>query len=217
MKPFEWKSRDELPFILNNLGMTGVIAEVGVERAHFTRHLRDHWKGSLVVAVDKWEVNPKYPSCTRERHLQARDEAAANIKAAGAAVEIVNAWSLDAAKDIAERSSECQIKRLWKGGFDAVYLDADHSYSAVVADIEAWLPLVRSGGILCGHDFLEEPDGWFRQMDPVHAYPTQESAGPDSWPCGVHRAVYEKFPRDTVALTSPDSDGGFRSWAIIKP
>lgn len=38
---------------------------------------------------------------------------------------------------------------------DLVYLDADHSYEATVADIRAWKPLVKPGGILAGHDYSE--------------------------------------------------------------
>ena len=34
-----------------------------------------------------------------------------------------------------------------------VFIDADHSYAAVRADIAAWLPNVRPGGILAGHDY----------------------------------------------------------------
>ena len=36
---------------------------------------------------------------------------------------------------------------------DLVFLDAAHSYSAVMADIDAWAPVLKSGGILAGHDF----------------------------------------------------------------
>ena len=41
------------------------------------------------------------------------------------------------------------------GQLHAVFIDADHSEKAVRADITAWLPKVKSGGMLCGHDFDE--------------------------------------------------------------
>jgi predicted O-methyltransferase YrrM len=40
---------------------------------------------------------------------------------------------------------------------DFVFIDADHRYEAVLHDINLWRPKVRSGGLLCGHDFC---DGW---------------------------------------------------------
>lgn len=37
---------------------------------------------------------------------------------------------------------------------DLVYIDASHDYEDVVADVEAWLPVVRKGGVLFGDDYL---------------------------------------------------------------
>ena len=37
--------------------------------------------------------------------------------------------------------------------FDSVFLDASHHYADIVADILEWRPLLRPGGILCGHDY----------------------------------------------------------------
>jgi len=36
----------------------------------------------------------------------------------------------------------------------AAFIDADHSYPSVRGDIDAWLPKVKPGGIIAGHDFL---------------------------------------------------------------
>lgn len=34
-----------------------------------------------------------------------------------------------------------------------VYIDGQHHYEAVIADIKAWLPKVMVGGVLAGHDY----------------------------------------------------------------
>lgn len=36
---------------------------------------------------------------------------------------------------------------------DMVYVDGCHSYRAVAADIDAWWPHVKPGGIIAGHDY----------------------------------------------------------------
>jgi hypothetical protein len=36
---------------------------------------------------------------------------------------------------------------------DLVYIDASHGYRAVKQDIKEWLPKVRPGGYITGHDY----------------------------------------------------------------
>jgi len=44
----------------------------------------------------------------------------------------------------------------YKFRFDFVYIDAAHDYASVSADIQAWLPLVKVGGIIAGHDYMHD-------------------------------------------------------------
>jgi hypothetical protein len=68
---------------------------------------------------------------------------------------------------------------------DMVFIDGDHEYDSVIADIDAWLPKARK--LICGHDYT-----WDRHS----GYP------------GVKRAVDEKFgDRVTIA---PDT----AIWAV---
>jgi predicted O-methyltransferase YrrM len=55
-------------------------------------------------------------------------------------IEHINATSIEAAQQFED------------GSLDFVYLDGDHRYHGIKADIQAWLPKIAKGGYIGGHD-----------------------------------------------------------------
>jgi predicted O-methyltransferase YrrM len=54
---------------------------------------------------------------------------------------------------IIEEDSKTAHRHFPDGSFDFIFIDADHSYEGVRADITNYYPKVRKGGILAGHDY----------------------------------------------------------------
>lgn len=94
------------------------------------------------------------------------------------------------------------VDAAWRAGKgqpckDLVFIDANHTYDDVRADIRAWLPLVKPGGILAGHDY--SPDlfpGVVQAVDELLPMRT------------VHGVVWRvDVPAGGLILAAPDSKG----------
>jgi hypothetical protein len=83
---------------------------------------------------------------------------------------------------------------------DFVFIDGNHGYSFVKQDILAWLPKIKPGGVICGHDC----DACYVDLDPklraesdLHVeddyYENKDYPGPKSFHAGVVKAVHEVF------------------------
>lgn len=136
--------------ILSRLPKGKVIgAEIGVFTGALSEQLL-RWPDLELIMVDSWEANgAAYHSGSGDFHegLDA-DQQSGAMKAALAATErfadrrrVLQMRSVYAANDVDD------------GSLDFVFIDADHSYQGCKADIAAWLPKLKAGGLLCGHDY----------------------------------------------------------------
>ena len=97
-------------------------------------------------------------------------------------------------------SSTEMAEKFEDGSLDYVYIDADHRYQGVLADITAWYPKVKSGGFICGHDTYPSPGH-------------EKAHDAEEW--GVAKAVEEFFGGEieNIFLTA---EPYFMSWVYRK-
>lgn len=138
--------------ILEHLGEVErpVGAEIGVFAGDTSCRLLAAHPGLTLHMVDSWEGDgAAYSGDSGDWHATlSRDQQASYMRRAKAAVKfakdrarIMQARSADAAAHIADRS------------LDFVFIDADHSYDGCMADIKAWAPKLKPGGLMSGHDY----------------------------------------------------------------
>lgn len=136
------KQRKGLKELIAHLGVTSAtLVEVGSYAGESASIFLSSGRFATIHCVDPWDT----PGA--KLAMEAFDELAA--KAAGRVVKH-QARSVDAAQSFDDES------------VDVVYLDGDHSLTAVRADIRAWMPKLRPGGWLAGHDYYWEFPGVLR-------------------------------------------------------
>jgi predicted O-methyltransferase YrrM len=125
------------------------IAEVGLYAGTTARYLLKHCPSiKKYHGIDKYNAE-MYKGVTKVMYSGLDPETLAKCKA--------KAYSIrDRRFSIIDDYSTNASKRFKDGELDLVFIDADHTYKATKADIEAWLPKVRSGGMLVGHDYSLE-------------------------------------------------------------
>lgn len=150
------KHRDILGFVLNEMGLTGEMAEIGVCRGHYSKEVLSVWKGKRYHCIDPWRVQDASVYLETQQSAEDQESFYQGVVALAREDSRVNI--------IRELSPEAE-RHFTLNQLDCVYLDGNHCYKAVMADLDAWWPKVRIGGILGGHDFQNKTDeGWFCEV-----------------------------------------------------
>jgi len=126
-----WMSEEELDFLETKAKEMDSIVELGSYLGRSTVALANGCDG-MVWAIDSWEGSKGLVMDGTE-YKQFRE----NTKC------YVNIGTI--VGDSLEQGSK------WKGKADMVFIDADHTYEAVKADIKMWKPKAKK--LICGHDY----------------------------------------------------------------
>lgn len=172
-----------ISWINDRFGGVAKIAEIGVLRGEYAEHILKLIRNPTLTLVDNWDPANNSPYFMENPEELVSGEALVHRKFDGNPnVGIIKNDSVGAAKLI----PDCSL--------DWVYIDANHAYEAVMADIRAWYPKVKIGGVISGHDF--KPD----------------KSNPDCKTFGIDKAVKKVFGKDFF-LTGEET---YKSWFHVK-
>lgn len=118
-------------------------AEIGTADGRCTSHVLTLSNRLHMLTVDPWAPQPGHngPEDWADwPHTQHEALARQRLQPFGLRCQIFKGYSIEAAATAQD------------GSLDFVFLDGDHSEEGVRADIAAWRPKIRRGGMLLGHD-----------------------------------------------------------------
>lgn len=174
---------------------TGHAVEIGVFRGAFAANNLRQWMGHY-TAVDAWAYRPTDPGdknfagtrINQRNKDMAWAQMLKSVQGDNRRITLIQSLSHDGAKLFNDSH------------FDWIYVDALHTFEAVLTDLRAWWPKLRAGGLLSGDDYGDIVDTEFvtRQryvrMLKVPAQADIPYRVENSW--GVIRAV-QSFARET--------------------
>jgi len=138
-------NRSMFPRFLVNQGYK-VGVEIGVEQAHFLLRLAN--VGLKVTGVDPWHHYDGYRNKDYQERIDGYYEDAKEKVKDLNNVTLMRKTSMEAAEEFKN------------GSLDFVYIDGNHAFEYVAADIATWTKKVRKGGIIAGHDYASQRRGW---------------------------------------------------------
>jgi len=143
--------RKDIPAWLKACGY-GRLAEVGVREGDHLKTWADPTV-RLLIGVDLWANDGVLSHNDKSFSQERMDEMFNSLRRWGDA----QTFDVQLLRGPSARMAEC----ICREELDFVYIDADHTYEAVKADIAAWWPKVRVGGTIGGHDYVKRtlPNG----------------------------------------------------------
>lgn len=148
--PYDWVSTRGLAPYIKRLDEKLVGLEIGTCRAESTAYLLEKCPNVIkLYTIDPYKGYQDWNGeITQEVVDKFRTVAQKNLKQYGDRVQMIRETSSDAVSKI-----RTILNSQDDTPFDFIFIDGDHSYEATFADCEAYYPLLKKGGMFCGHDY----------------------------------------------------------------
>jgi predicted O-methyltransferase YrrM len=160
----EGHSVDILPWMVEiapRIPQGGTYIEVGVYKGRSFRFMREMRPDLAMIAIDPWT-----------------DASVAASGGEGWRVAVEFSRNMSGTQYAAIHGT-LATAGLHEHGADLIFLDGDHNYPGVRADILSAKPLLKSGGILAGHDYAGDNGVCQAVRELVPGYQVSDWDGPD--------------------------------------
>lgn len=146
-----WMHETELYWLATMARHAKLIVEVGSWKGRSTKAIAYSTSG-LVIAVDSWRGAKNPLDVTA---VEARERGSETL------YKVFQSNLLDEIKSgkvttiWAESSvAAAHLEPILHGRkVDMIFIDGDHEYESVKTDIQTFLPYLKEGGLICGHDY----------------------------------------------------------------
>lgn len=172
-------NRRQLAELFADLGLDRG-AEIGTAEGLFAETLLKANPRLRLFCIDAWQTHVGYRDYTIQNTLDDLYEKAKTRLGRYEGVSLIRKFSVEAAKDFED------------GELDFVFLDCNHRFEFVVADIAAWLPKLRVGSLLAGHDYSHPKGKQFGVVEAVTGWTKAYSIAPWFVLKGEYEAVGDR-------------------------
>lgn len=183
--------------LLEKYSLLNCGAEIGVWKGKTSQHLLHTFPELKLFLVDPYKPLKKYNARTCKFETLEDGDAMYNRL-----VKYFHEQFGDRAIWLRKKSKKA-AKEVENKSLDFVFIDGNHAYEYVKQDIELWLPKVREGGIISGHDILKNDV----QQAAIEVLGEITREGKNVWYKIVPERQYIPFVQErlTVQVISPDS------------
>ncbi len=151
----QWSRNRARENLLRSMPKHSVCAEIGVWQGEFSQQILDIVAPRKLVLIDPWAYEE---SDAAQWHGGMQGHATSQGGMDAVYEDVAKRFGTLPNVSIIRDFSSGPVSLFSDESFDWVYIDGNHSFDYVMADLQAYLPKVKSKGFVTGDDYFWAPD-----------------------------------------------------------
>jgi hypothetical protein len=180
--------------LIRQYANTGIGAEIGVYQGDTSRHILSATDTRMLFMVDQYVSDYD----TTQWMYSTKHDVHGNPDADYEKVRDFFHEQFPNRHTLIRQSSEAAALE-FDVELDFVFVDANHTYEHVLADLQLWIPKVRHGGLVMGHD-------WWTKFPGVITAVTEYARSTNHFTMPENPAPAVKLPKNSRYVPAPSKD-----------